>query len=253
MQQDYVRLNMLSAIPRVLRSPQGSAAAPWWAQGHRQEPRRHGRAFDRAAADRLQKPGPVPAGHRSDDRTSRTALVRGNLRPGHQRSGIGWPQLDPGPPGESSSAAGGSEHNEQMRVKYQRAPDHHRVDRCAGRQTPATGSWPAEKLGARAGRSWRTPGGSTVPLVGAPWFALSNATPPARSSSRQRQAIHERVDAYCRGVHRMYGASTAEGRARRERAGVAGVRPAVPGRPLHLRGSPTDNRFRKEVAGHRAV
>src|ERR1700737_5527944 len=65
---------------------------------------------------------------------------------------------------------GGFEHNEQMRVKYQRAPITTEWTVGAKANT-GDGILAAQKLGAGLELMEDAGGGPTVPLVGATWFA----------------------------------------------------------------------------------
>ncbi|PRC56787.1 3-oxosteroid 1-dehydrogenase, partial [Mycobacterium sp. ITM-2017-0098] len=67
--------------------------------------------------------------------------------------------------------SGGFEHNEQMRVKYQRAPITTEWTGGAKANT-GDGILAAEKLGAALDVMEDAWWGPTVPLVDAPWFAL---------------------------------------------------------------------------------
>jgi succinate dehydrogenase/fumarate reductase flavoprotein subunit len=78
-------------------------------------------------------------------------------------------------------ACGGFERNEQMRVKYQRAPITTEWTVGATANT-GDGIIAAEKLGAALDIMEDAWWGPTVPLVGAPWFACPSATHRARSS-----------------------------------------------------------------------
>lgn len=82
-------------------------------------------------------------------------------------------------------ASGGFEHNEQMRVKYQRAPITTEWTVGAKANT-GDGILAAEKLGAALEFMEDSWWGPTVPLVGRPWFALSERNSPDRSSSTRR-------------------------------------------------------------------
>jgi 3-oxosteroid 1-dehydrogenase len=82
----------------------------------------------------------------------------------------------------SHPGSGGFEHNEQMRVKYQRAPITTEWTVGAVANT-GDGIVAAEKLGAALDLMEDAWWGPTVPLVGAPWFALSERNSPGRSSS----------------------------------------------------------------------
>ena len=146
---------------------------------------------------------------------------------------------------------GGFEHNEQMRVKYQRAPITTEWTVGAKANT-GDGILAGEKLGAALDIMEDAWWGPTVPLVGAPWFALAERN-SARLDHRQHvgQAVHERVDAVRRGVppHVRRRVRPGPG-SRREHPGLAGLRPAVP-RPLHLRGTAAGTAHSEEVAGVR--
>jgi FAD binding domain len=73
--------------------------------------------------------------------------------------------------------SGGFEHNEQMRVKYQRASITTEWTVGAKANT-GDGIIAAEKLGAALDIMEDAWWGPTVPLVGAPWFALSERNSP---------------------------------------------------------------------------
>jgi hypothetical protein len=73
--------------------------------------------------------------------------------------------------------SGGFEHNEQMRVNYQRAPITTEWTVGATANT-GDGIITGEKLGAALDIIEDAWWGPTVPLVGAPWFALSERNSP---------------------------------------------------------------------------
>ena len=138
-----------------------------------------------------------------------------------------------------------------MRVKYQRAPITTEWTVGAVANT-GDGILAAEKLGAALEIMEDAWWGPTVPLVGRAVVRAVRAQLP-RFDHRQHvgQAVHERVDALRRGVPPHVRRRVRPGRGpRRERPGLAGLRPAVP-RPLHLRGSATGTTHSEEVAGVR--
>ena len=76
-----------------------------------------------------------------------------------------------------------------------------------------------------------------VPLVGAPWFALSERNSPGSIivNMTGKRLMNESMP-YVEACHHMYGGKFGQGPwPRREHPGLAGVRPAVP-RPLHFAG-----------------
>ena len=86
-----------------------------------------------------------------------------------------------------------------MRVKYQRAPITTEWTVGAKANT-GDGILAAEKLGAALEIMEDAWWGPTVPLVGAPWFALSERNSPGLDHREHvGQAVHERVDALRRG------------------------------------------------------
>ena len=132
-------------------------------------------------------------------------------------------------------ASGGFEHNEQMRVKYQRAPI--TTEWTVGAVANTGDGILGEKLGAALDVMEDAWWGPTVPLVGAPWFALSERNSPGSIivNMSGKRFMNESMP-YVEACHHMYGGEYGSGaRARREHSRMAGIRPAVPG-PLHLRG-----------------
>lgn len=96
-------------------------------------------------------------------------------------------------------ACGGFEHNEQMRIKYQRAPITTEWTVGASANT-GDGILAAEKLGAALDLMDDAWWGPTVPLVGKPWFALGAQLSRFDHRQHVRQAIHERIDAIRRSL-----------------------------------------------------
>ncbi len=108
-------------------------------------------------------------------------------------------------------ACGGFERNEQMRVKYQRAPIN--VDWTVGAAAnTGDGIAAAEKLGAALDMmedAWRGP---AIPLPKGPWFALSERNAPGSiivNGAGQRY-INEALP-YVEATHRMYGGKWGQG------------------------------------------
>ena len=107
--------------------------------------------------------------------------------------------------------SGGFEHNEQMRVKYQRAPITTEWTVGAKANT-GDGILAAEKLGAALEVMEDAWWGPTVPLVGAPWFALSERNSPGSiivNMSGQR-FMNESMP-YVEACHHMYGGEYGQG------------------------------------------
>ena len=212
MQQDYVRLNQLK------RHPRGAAAQPQGrrphgvGQRHRQEPRRHGPGADRAAAHRAAEGRRSGAAQHRADRPVR----RGRCRPRHlcaRHHGTpesAEPQLIRARRGVILGS-GGFEHNEQMRVKYQRAPITTEWTVGATANT-GDGILAAEKLGAALEimeDAWWIP---TVPLVGAPWIALSERNSPGAIivNMAAKRFMNESMP-YVEAGHHMYGGQYGQG------------------------------------------
>jgi 3-oxosteroid 1-dehydrogenase len=107
--------------------------------------------------------------------------------------------------------SGGFEHNEQMRVKYQRGPI--TTDWTVGaKANTGDGIAAAEKLGAALELMEDAWWGPTVPLEGAPWFALSERNSPGSiivNMSGQR-FMNESMP-YVEACHRMYGGEYGQG------------------------------------------
>jgi 3-oxosteroid 1-dehydrogenase len=108
-------------------------------------------------------------------------------------------------------ACGGFEHNEQMRVKYQRAPITTEWTVGAKANT-GDGIVAAEKLGATLELMEDAWWGPTVPLVGAPWFALSERNSPGSIivNMSGKRFMNESMP-YVEAVHWMYGGEYGQG------------------------------------------
>ncbi len=107
--------------------------------------------------------------------------------------------------------SGGFEHNEQMRVKYQRAPI--TTDWTVGaKANTGDGILAAEKLGAALDimeDAWWIP---TVPLVDAPWIALSERNSPGAIMVNMagKRFMNESLP-YVEAGHHMYGGRYGQG------------------------------------------
>ncbi len=202
MQQDYVRLNQLKRHPRgVLRSLKVGART-MWAGARGKNLVGMGRALIAPLRIGLRQAGvPVLLNTALTDLYVEDGVVRGI----YVRDMTGPESADPKLIRARRGVilgSGGFERNEQMRVKYQRAPI--TADWTVGGAAANTGDGIVAAEKARRGTGTdgrRVVGGPTVPLVGAPWFALSERNSP-RVDHRQpvRQALHERVDALRRGM-----------------------------------------------------
>jgi 3-oxosteroid 1-dehydrogenase len=107
-------------------------------------------------------------------------------------------------------SSGGFEHNEQMRVKYQRAPITTEWTVGAVANT-GDGILAAEKLGAALELMEDAWWGPTVPLVGAPWFALSERNSPGAiiANMAGKRFMNESMP-YVETGHHMYGGEYGE-------------------------------------------
>ena len=108
-------------------------------------------------------------------------------------------------------ACGGFEHNEQMRVKYQRAPISTEWTVGAAANT-GDGIEAAEKLGAALDLMEDAWWGPTVPLVGSPWFALSERNSPGSMivNASGKRFMNESMP-YVEACHHMYGGQYGQG------------------------------------------
>ena len=177
MQQDYVRLNMLKRHPRgVLRSLKVGART-MWAKSTGKNLVGMGRALIAPLRVGLQQAGvPVVLNTALTDLYVEDGAVRGVYVRDTTASESAEPRLIRARRGVIL-ACGGFEHNEQMRVKYQRAPI--TTDWTVGaKANTGDGILAGEKLGAALDVMEDAWWGPTVPLVGAPWFALSERNSP---------------------------------------------------------------------------
>ena len=181
-------------------------------QGHRQEPRRHGPGADRPAAHRpAARPGcPVLLNTALTDLYVEDGVVRGVYVRDTTGPESAEPQLIKARRGVILGS-GGFEHNEQMRVKYQRAPITTEWTVGAAANT-GDGIVAAEKLGAALDFMEDAWWGPTVPLVGAPWFALSERNSPGSIivNMSGKRFMNESMP-YVEACHWMYGGEYGQG------------------------------------------
>jgi 3-oxosteroid 1-dehydrogenase len=211
MQQDYVRLNQLKRHPRgVLRSLKVGART-MWAQARGKNLVGMGRALIAPIRIGLRDAGvPVLLNTALTDLYVQDGAVRGIYVRDTTGPESAEPQLIRARRGVILGS-GGFEHNEQMRVKYQRAPI--TADWTVGaRANTGDGIVAAEKLGAALELMEDAWWGPTVPLVGAPWFALSERNSPGSIivNLAGKRFMNESMP-YVEAVHHMYGGEYGQG------------------------------------------
>uniref|UniRef100_A1UM83 3-oxosteroid 1-dehydrogenase n=2 Tax=unclassified Mycobacterium TaxID=2642494 RepID=A1UM83_MYCSK len=214
MQQDYVRLNQLKRHPRgVLRSLKVGIRATW-AKATGKNLVGMGRALIAPLRIALREAGvPVLLNTALTDLYVEDGVVRGiyvadtNAQTGTDSS---EPRLIRARRGVILGS-GGFEHNEQMRVKYQRAPITTEWTVGAKANT-GDGILAAEKLGAALELMEDAWWGPTVPLVGAPWFALSERNSPGSIivNMSGKRFMNESMP-YVEACHHMYGGEYGQG------------------------------------------
>lgn len=214
MQQDYVRLNQLKRHPRgVLRSLKVGIRATW-AKATGKNLVGMGRALIAPLRIALREAGvPVLLNTALTDLYVENGVVRGiyvadtNAQTGTESS---EPRLIRARRGVILGS-GGFEHNEQMRVKYQRAPITTEWTVGAKANT-GDGILAAEKLGAALELMEDAWWGPTVPLVGAPWFALSERNSPGSIivNMSGKRFMNESMP-YVEACHHMYGGEYGQG------------------------------------------
>ncbi|MGD9621839.1 MAG: 3-oxosteroid 1-dehydrogenase [Mycolicibacterium sp.] len=210
MQQDYVRLNQLKRHPRgVLRSLKVGART-MLAQATGKNLVGMGRALIGPLRIGLQKAGvPVLLDTAMTDLYVEDGVVRG-IYVNQNRDGSAEPRLIRARRGVILGC-GGFEHNEQMRVKYQRAPISTEWT-VGARANTGDGILAAEKLGAALDVMEDAWWGPTVPLVGAPWFALSERNSPGSIivNMAGKRFMNESMP-YVEACHHMYGGRYGQG------------------------------------------
>jgi 3-oxosteroid 1-dehydrogenase len=211
MQQDYVRLNQLKRHPRgVLRSLKVGMRATW-AKATGKNLVGMGRALIAPLRIGLQQAGvPVRLNTALTDLYVEDGVVRGVYVRDVGAPESAEPELIRVRRGVILGS-GGFEHNEQMRVKYQRAPISTEWTVGAKANT-GDGIVAAEKLGAALDVMEDAWWGPTVPLVGAPWFALSERNSPGSIivNMNGKRFMNESMP-YVEACHHMYGGVYGQG------------------------------------------
>ena len=211
MQQDYVRLNQLKRHPRgVLRSIKVGVRATWGKVTGKNLVGM-GRALIAPLRIGLQQAGvPVLLNTALTDLYVEDGAVKGIYVKKAGDAESAEPQLI-----KARRAvilgSGGFEHNEQMRVKYQRAPITTEWTVGAIANT-GDGILAAEKLGAALELMEDAWWGPTVPLEGAPWFALSERNSPGSIivNTAGQRFMNESMP-YVEACHHMYGGKYGQG------------------------------------------
>lgn len=211
LQQDYVRLNQLKRHPRgVLRSIKVGVRSVW-ANATGKNLVGMGRALIAPLRIGLQQAGvPVLLNTALTDLYVEDGVVRGiYVRNTHDPESA-EPTLIRARKGVILGS-GGFEHNEQMRVKYQRAPITTEWTVGAAANT-GDGILAAEKLGAALELMEDSWWGPTVPLVDAPWFALSERNSPGSIivNLSGKRFMNESMP-YVEACHHMYGGKYGQG------------------------------------------
>ncbi|OCB55723.1 3-ketosteroid-delta-1-dehydrogenase [Mycobacterium vulneris] len=210
MQQDYVRLNQLKRHPRgVLRSIKVGVRSVW-ANATGKNLVGMGRALIAPLRIGLQKAGvPVLLNTALTDLYIEDGIVRG-IYVVDPRDTSAEPQLIRARRGVILGS-GGFEHNEQMRVKYQRAPITTEWTVGAAANT-GDGILAAEKQGAALEFMEDSWWGPTVPLTDSPWFALSERNSPGSIivNMAGKRFMNESMP-YVEACHHMYGGEYGQG------------------------------------------
>jgi 3-oxosteroid 1-dehydrogenase len=214
MQQDYMRLNQLKRHPRgVLRSLKIGARS-MWAKATGKNLVGMGRALIAPLRIGLQRVGvPVVLNTALTDLYVEDGVVRG-VYVTDVSGGAGSVPTEPRLIRARRGvilASGGFEHNEQMRVKYQRGPITTEWTVGAAANT-GDGIVAGEKLGAALELMEDAWWGPTVPLVGAPWFALSERNSPGSIivNMSGKRFMNESMP-YVEACHHMYGGQYGQG------------------------------------------
>ena len=211
MQQDYVRLNLLKRHRKgVLRSLK-IGARTMWGKATGKALVGMGRALIAPLRIGLRDAGvPVLLNTALTDLYVEDGVVRGV----YVRDTTGPESAEPRLIKARRAVilgSGGFEHNEQMRVKYQRAPITTEWTVGAAANT-GDGIVAAEKLGAALELMEDAWWGPTVPLVGAPWFALSERNSPGSIivNMSGKRFMNESMP-YVEACHWMYGGQYGQG------------------------------------------
>ena len=216
MQQDYVRLNQMKRHPRGLLRSLKVGARTAWAGMRGKNLVGMGRALIAPLRIGLRDAGvPVLLNTALTDLYCEDGVVRGIYV---RDTAVPEPEaLETAEPRLVRArhavilACGGFEHNEQMRVKYQRAPIGTEWTVGAAANT-GDGIEAAEKLGAALDLMEDAWWGPTVPLVGAPWFALSERNSPGSMivNTSGKRFMNESMP-YVEACHHMYGGQYGQG------------------------------------------
>jgi 3-oxosteroid 1-dehydrogenase len=211
MQQDYVQLNMLKRHPRGLLRSLKVGARTMWAKATGKNLVGMGRALIAPLRIGLREAGvPVRLNTALTDLYVEDGAVRGVYVRDTTAPEAAEPQLIRARRGVILGC-GGFEQNEQMRVKYQRAPI--TTDWTVG-ATANTGDGilAAEKLGAALELMEDAWWGPTVPLINAPWFALSERNSPGSIivNMAGKRFMNESMP-YVEACHHMYGGHWGQG------------------------------------------
>ncbi len=211
MQQDYVRLNQLKRHPRGALRSLKVGARTMWAKATGKNLVGMGRALIGPLRIGLREAGvPVQLNTALTDLYLEDGTVRGVYVRDTGANVSVEPTLIKARRGVIL-ASGGFEHNEQMRVKYQRAPITTEWTVGAKANT-GDGILAAEKVGATLELMEDAWWGPTVPLVGAPWFALSERNSPGSIivNMSGKRFMNESMP-YVEACHHMYGGEYGQG------------------------------------------
>jgi 3-oxosteroid 1-dehydrogenase len=214
MQQDYVRLNQLKRHPRGALRSLKVGVRTMWAKATGKNLVGMGRALIGPLRIGLQRNGvPVLLNTALTDLYVEDGVVRGvyvSDISDTDASESAEPRLIRARRGVIL-CSGGFEHNEQMRVKYQRAPITTEWTVGAKANT-GDGIIASEKLGAALDLMEDAWWGPTVPLVGAPWFALSERNSPGSIivNMSGTRFMNESMP-YVEACHHMYGGEHGQG------------------------------------------
>jgi 3-oxosteroid 1-dehydrogenase len=211
MQQDYVRLNQMKRHPRGLVRSLKVGARTVWAGLRGKNLVGMGRALIAPLRIGLREAGvPVLLNTALTDLYVEDGVVRGIYARETTADESDAPRLIRARRGVILGS-GGFERNESMRRKYQREPIGTEWTVGAAANT-GDGILVAEKLGAALDLMEDAWWGPTVPLEGAPWFALSERNSPGSmivNMSGQR-FMNESMP-YVEACHRMYGGEYGQG------------------------------------------
>lgn len=211
MQQDFVRLNQMKRHPRGMLRSLKVGARTMWARARGKNLVGLGRALIAPLRIGLRNAGvPVLLNTALTDLYAPDGAVRGIYVHDMTQPETAQPQLLRARRGVILGC-GGFEHNEQMRIKYQRAPI--TTDWTAGaKANTGDGIVAAEKLGAALELMEDAWWGPTVPLAGTPWFALSERNSPGSIivNLAGKRFMNESMP-YVEAVHHMYGGQYGQG------------------------------------------